>query len=185
MDRHAFWTLIAQARQDAPSPRAMPALLTQRLAAQDAEAILRWCGYFDLYHALSYKSRLWAAAYIITDGCSDDGFDYFRGWLIGQGQACFLAALRDPDSLAAHPLGATPAEGEDMLVVGANAWFQRRGMAPDYAALAEAMRAHAPSAADHAALVATIHYAADIDAPWDGVDGDVEALVPQLAARFG
>jgi hypothetical protein len=33
--------------------------------------------------------------------------------------------------------------------------------------------------------MATIHYAADIDAPWDDVDGDVEALVPQLAARFG
>jgi hypothetical protein len=80
---------------------------------------------------------------------------------------------------------ATPAEGEDMLVVGANAWFQRRGMAPDYAALGEAMRAHAPSAADHATLKATIHYAADIDAPWDDVDGDVEALVPRLAARFG
>lgn len=185
MDRHAFWTLIEQARQDAPSPDALPALLTQRLAAQDADALLRWCGYFQIYHALSYKSRLWAAAYIITDGCSDDGFDYFRGWLIGQGQACFLAALRDPDSLAAHPLGATPAEGEGMLAVGGAAWFQHQGMEPDHVALGEAMRAHAPNEADHAALLATIHYAADIDAPWDDVDGDVEALVPRLAARFG
>jgi len=33
-------------------------------------------------HALmsrSYLGLLWAAAYLISGGCSDDGFDYFRG----------------------------------------------------------------------------------------------------------
>ncbi|MCF7750289.1 DUF4240 domain-containing protein [Bacillus subtilis subsp. subtilis] len=183
MDRHAFWTLIEQARQDAPTPAAMPALLANRLAAQDADTILRWCGYFSIYHALSYKSGVWAAAYIIHNGCSDDGFDYFRGWLIGQGQTCFLAALRDPDSLATHGLGAPLAEGEQMLAAGPNAWFARLGIEQDYPALHEAMKARAPGAADHAALMATLHYADDIDAPWD--DDDVEARVPRLAARLG
>jgi hypothetical protein len=30
----------------------------------------------------------WGAAYLANGGCSDDGFDYFRGWLIGQGRKC-------------------------------------------------------------------------------------------------
>ena len=48
----------------------------------------------------SYRADLWGAAYIINGGCSDDGFDYFRGWLILQGEKTFMDALKDPDSLA-------------------------------------------------------------------------------------
>jgi hypothetical protein len=54
-------------------------------------------------HALmsrSYLMSLWAAAYLINSGCSDDGFDYFRGWLITQGRDVFEAAVADPDALA-------------------------------------------------------------------------------------
>ncbi|MEU1868262.1 DUF4240 domain-containing protein [Streptomyces gardneri] len=29
--------------------------------------------------AASYQAPIWAAAYLINGGCSDDGFDYFRG----------------------------------------------------------------------------------------------------------
>jgi hypothetical protein len=29
---------------------------------------------------------MWVAAYLMNGGCSDDGFDYFRGWLIAQGR---------------------------------------------------------------------------------------------------
>jgi hypothetical protein len=42
---------------------------------------------------------LCAAAYIINSGCSDDGLEYFRRWLIGQGETVYTAALRDPESL--------------------------------------------------------------------------------------
>ena len=48
----------------------------------------------------SYRTPLWAAAYVINGGCSDDGFDYFRGWLIVQGRQVFERAVADPDALA-------------------------------------------------------------------------------------
>jgi hypothetical protein len=44
---------------------------------------------------------LWGAAYLIHHGCSDDGFVYFRAWLISQGRAIYTAAVENPDSLAA------------------------------------------------------------------------------------
>lgn len=57
----------------------------------------------------------WAAAYVINGGCSDDGFEYFRGWLITQGREVFQQALSDADSLADHPpVQAAAAEWEDL-----------------------------------------------------------------------
>jgi hypothetical protein len=32
---------------------------------------------------------LWALAYIVKRGCSDDGFDYFRLWVISKGKQAF------------------------------------------------------------------------------------------------
>jgi hypothetical protein len=43
--------------------------------------------------AQSYRLDLWGAAYLVNGGCSDDGFDYFRGWLLRQGRATWQAAL--------------------------------------------------------------------------------------------
>ena len=43
---------------------------------------------------------MWGAAYLINGGCSDDGFVYFRAWLIAQGRATYSAAVADPDTLA-------------------------------------------------------------------------------------
>jgi len=49
---------------------------------------------------LAFRWELWGAAYIIANGCSDDGFVYFRYWLISMGQQVFQEALKDPESLA-------------------------------------------------------------------------------------
>ncbi|MEU4667047.1 DUF4240 domain-containing protein [Amycolatopsis sp. NPDC023774] len=63
----------------------------------------------------SYRSSLWAAACLINGGCSDDGFDYFRGWLLTQGREVFTRALADPDSLADVPaVRAAAAESEEL-----------------------------------------------------------------------
>ncbi|MFC9293106.1 DUF4240 domain-containing protein [Streptomyces sp. NPDC057011] len=102
MDKQTFWKLIETARaavaDDRVAERAAQ-LLADRPEAEIAEAQqVVW----DLL-AESYRSPLWAAAYVINGGCSDDGFDYFRGWLLTQGRAAFETALADPDSLADLP----------------------------------------------------------------------------------
>ncbi|SMQ64345.1 Protein of unknown function [Bacillus sp. OV166] len=55
---------------------------------------------FESYMKESYQSHLWGAAYLIMGGCSDDSFDYFRGWLISQGQEVYEKTLKDPEFLA-------------------------------------------------------------------------------------
>ncbi len=48
----------------------------------------------------AYSWELWAAAYIIGGGCSDDSFSDFRSTLISMGREIFERTLADPQSLA-------------------------------------------------------------------------------------
>ncbi|MDB5805516.1 MAG: hypothetical protein JWN73_2838 [Betaproteobacteria bacterium] len=66
-------------------------------------------------------------AYLVNSGCSDDGFEYFRCWLIGQGGAYFEAALKDPERAADNAQPGEDAEGEDLLYAAASAYESRTG----------------------------------------------------------
>ncbi|MEV4139673.1 DUF4240 domain-containing protein [Dactylosporangium sp. NPDC049742] len=112
------WRLISTARADlggSPSSDDVAAAVVRLLRSRPAADIAAFeQPLWDLL-AVSYRADLWAAAYLINGGASDDGFDYFRGWLIGQGRETFERALADPDSLATHPaVVAAAAEGEDL-----------------------------------------------------------------------
>jgi hypothetical protein len=48
----------------------------------------------------AYTYDLWAACGIVNAVCSDDGFYYFRSWLITQGEKVYEDALKDPETLA-------------------------------------------------------------------------------------
>ena len=84
MDTEGVWRLVEQARGDTGGDDAeavaarMTALLAQR---EPAEIVAFVQPLWDLLIA-SYRADLWAAAYMINGGASDDGFDYFRGWLV-------------------------------------------------------------------------------------------------------
>jgi hypothetical protein len=45
---------------------------------------------------------------LINGGFGDDGFEYFRGWLIVQGREVFERSVADPDSLADLPVIGPP-----------------------------------------------------------------------------
>lgn len=74
--------------------------LVEQLASRSASEIADYEIHFQTALEQSYTSSLWAAAYIILGGCSDDSFDYFRGWLIACGQEVFESAVQNPDNLA-------------------------------------------------------------------------------------
>ncbi|MEV6239503.1 DUF4240 domain-containing protein [Lentzea sp. NPDC051838] len=106
MDSNTFWTLIADARAQVTDPSdsdAVAAAASSLLASRPpADIVAAQQVLWDLL-TRSYQNPLWAAAYLINGGCSDDGFDYFRGWLLMQGQAVYESVLADPDSLASLP----------------------------------------------------------------------------------
>lgn len=105
MDTEGFWQLIGRAQSAAGDDGdAVATSAVDLLAAMSAEEIV--LAHQALWDQLarSYAAPLWAAGYVINGGCSDDGFEYFRGWLITQGREVFERALADPDSLADLPV---------------------------------------------------------------------------------
>ncbi|GGP32134.1 hypothetical protein GCM10010287_24150 [Streptomyces variabilis] len=106
MDRQRFWQIIEAARDRAPAPgdaEDVARRAASHLAAHPVEEIVAAQQALWGLMADSYTNPLWAAAYVINGGCSDDGFDYFRGWLIAQGREIFERAVADPDALADCP----------------------------------------------------------------------------------
>ncbi|HET9518281.1 MAG TPA: DUF4240 domain-containing protein, partial [Actinoplanes sp.] len=103
------------------------------LAAGDPEQIVAWGRHLDKVLAASYTEDLWAAAYLINGGCSDEGFDDFRGWLVAQGREVVARAVREPDSLAELPVVRASADsgaelyGGEVLRIARSAYREATG----------------------------------------------------------
>ena len=121
ISKDTFWEMIAQGREAcAGNLDALVHWLEDKLAEMGPEAALEFDAIVHAYYGLAYKYGLWNAASIMCNGCTDDGFWDFLGWLIAQGREVYLAALKDPDSLAE-------------LLVCKNCWF------PDIAYVGDAV----------------------------------------------
>lgn len=96
MNKEQFWQLISEMNAQEETSE----WLMEQLASRSENEITDYEIHFQTAFKESYTSSLWATSYIIFGGCSDDAFDYFRGWLIACGQEVFELAMQDPDSLA-------------------------------------------------------------------------------------
>lgn len=104
MDDNTFWKLIESAKAAAgPDDDARPDALEALLLKLDMEALVAFQKRYEGYLLRANRWDLWGAAYLMNGGCSDDGFKYFRDWLISEGRSTYEGALADPDSLAAFP----------------------------------------------------------------------------------
>lgn len=100
MDTKTFWQLIEASKSaGGGDPDTQVAALQEKLQSVPESEIVEFDRLLHGQLDRSYRRDLWAAAYIINGGCSDDGFDYFRAWLIAQGREVFEQALQDPETL--------------------------------------------------------------------------------------
>lgn len=101
MNATTFWTIVDEAAKKAKGDQdKFISALTKKLKAFSPEEIVAFDGQFRAQMDRLYTWELWGAAYLILGGCSDDGFEYFRAWVISQGKAVAEAAATAPDSLA-------------------------------------------------------------------------------------
>jgi hypothetical protein len=101
MSEATFWQLIAETRAAAGNDTGEQShLLQDRLSKLPAQAILGFERIRRRLDRRAYTWDIWGAAYVIQDGCSDDCFRDFRGYLISLGRGPYENALRNPDSLA-------------------------------------------------------------------------------------
>ena len=129
-----FWAVIGRATAERPvSPAEVAKRAAADLAGHDPDEIVAWGRHLDKVMVASGTQDLWAAAYLINGGCSDEGFDNFRGWLIAHGREAVARSVRSPDSLADVPVVRAAAENgavfeaEEVLSIAADAYAQATG----------------------------------------------------------
>lgn len=100
MDEQAFWDIIDRARASA---KPFHQALIDDLAARGEQEILDYSDRFDDAAGALDRWDVWAAAYLMGRGCSDDSFTGFKAGLVAQGRDWYSRVLTSPDSLADHP----------------------------------------------------------------------------------
>jgi hypothetical protein len=128
MNEAEFWRIIETANYSSAGDGYKQAdLLVEYLSQLSEGEILDFDYIFNKLHDEAYDYNLWAAAYIIGGGCSDDGFTDFRAWLIAQGQEVYEKALAEPESLADYVESGQDAELEVLNYVSQKAYELKTG----------------------------------------------------------
>jgi hypothetical protein len=128
MDLAQFWKIVDVSREKADGDvNAQIETLAEEVRKLPVEEVISFGDHFhDRWYEANLK-KLWAAAYLLSGGCSDDGFMDFRGRLIARGQKVFEAALKDPDSLAEVVEEDEECQIEGFQYIAALAWAEKTG----------------------------------------------------------
>ncbi|WP_042352565.1 DUF4240 domain-containing protein [Bacillus massiliigorillae] len=99
MTEALFWELLKKCKLKGEYAEEQIEWLITHLSKKSIKDIVKFDYIFNTYYKTSYTSELWAAAYIILGGCSDDCFDYFRAWVLYLGKKEYETAINDPQTL--------------------------------------------------------------------------------------
>ena len=126
MDRDTFWQIIDDARKSTNDIDGVAPIVVEYLKAQELDEIISFAQNMSDILDETYRWDLWAVGYIVNGGCSDDGFEYFRAWLVAQGRERFEAALDNPEVIGDW---AIPDENEyeDLMSAGWDAFHAKTG----------------------------------------------------------
>ncbi|MCL2363484.1 MAG: DUF4240 domain-containing protein [Defluviitaleaceae bacterium] len=181
MNSKKFWEIIGEARMQASGWEEMMEPLVSMLEQLEEAEIFHWQLIFEEYQHLSRKNKLWAAAYVINGGCSDDGFDYFRAWLTAQGKEICIKSLYDPESLATLDM-VEYAEFEDIMSAASTAYFKKLGISPDYDRYYNEHSKYSLTDAQRDEIAIEIKYASDIDTDWK--ENNLKEWLPKLCEKY-
>lgn len=129
MDEARFWAIVDRTARHKVDPEQQVEALRSELVALSAEEVVSFHNAFEAQLARAYTWDLWAVAHVAHGGASDDGFEYFRRWMVSQGRAAFEHLLAHPDDLpdmlAADVAGVL--EFEEILYVTDEVWAVKTG----------------------------------------------------------
>ncbi|MFF5111522.1 DUF4240 domain-containing protein [Streptosporangium sp. NPDC000509] len=103
MDADAFWALIEQSGRETRTQKRRLIWLDAQLSELPADDIIDFQMWLDVCEYRSNTWELWVAYLLTLPLGSDDGFLYFRYWLVGLGRGTFERVVADPDTLIEVP----------------------------------------------------------------------------------
>jgi len=165
MPEERFWELIVVSHKKADGEMAMQIeeleVLLQKVPLQE---VITFHNRYRQLRGLAYTWPLWGAAYLMNGGCSDDGFCYWRDWLIAQGPEVYKQALADPEWLVNVEWDDEEMEAEQMAYVPAMVFEERTG-SEDFPAISE----------ENFAISGT---------QWREESDDLQRMFPKLWAKY-
>lgn len=99
LDEVIFWNIIDASLKSSKNQDDQETFLVKEIEKLTPKEIIGFRLRTDKLLYDTYNSKMWCAGYIMNGGCSDDGFEYFRNWIISRGKDTYYAAKENPDSL--------------------------------------------------------------------------------------
>lgn len=99
LDEDLYWSIIANSLNRTKNQDDQEQFLIKEIGNLTPTQMIGFRLRTDKLLYDTYNSEMWCAGYIMNRGCSDDGFEYFRNWVISRGKETYYKAKENPDNL--------------------------------------------------------------------------------------
>ncbi|MES2239131.1 MAG: DUF4240 domain-containing protein [Bacteroidota bacterium] len=99
LDEESYWKIIETSLKETKNQEDQEVYLISALEQLSPKEMIGFRLRTDKLLFDSYTSNLWCADYVISNGAMEDGFDYFRCWLVSRGKEAFYKVQENPDYL--------------------------------------------------------------------------------------
>ncbi|MCF3112062.1 DUF4240 domain-containing protein [Niabella sp. CC-SYL272] len=99
LDEDLYWSIIDKSLKNTDDQETQEQFLIKEIGKLTPKQMIGFRLRTDQLLYDTYSSEMWCAGYIMNGGCSDDGFEYFRNWVISRGRDTYLKAKQNPDNL--------------------------------------------------------------------------------------
>lgn len=99
LDESRFWDIVDRSVKNTNNQEEQRLFLIKEIEKLTPKEMIGFRLRTDYLLYNTYTSNFWCAGYIMNGGCSDDGFEYFRNWVISRGKAVYTKAVENPDNL--------------------------------------------------------------------------------------
>ncbi|MES2453892.1 MAG: DUF4240 domain-containing protein [Bacteroidota bacterium] len=99
LDEDLFWAIVDESPKNTDHLDDQELFLIKAIEKLTPQEMIGFRLRTDKLLFDSYTSEMWCAGYLMNGGCSDDGFEYFRNWVISRGKDTYYKAKENPDTL--------------------------------------------------------------------------------------
>lgn len=99
LDEDLYWSIIDLSLKNTSNQDSQEQFLINEIGKLTPKQMIGFRLRTDKLLYDTYNSEMWCAGYIMNGGCSDDGFEYFRNWVISRGKDIYYKAKQNPDNL--------------------------------------------------------------------------------------
>ncbi len=134
MSYQAFWSIIDSSASHEATPQMLLDHHAERLSLLSPDELVAYEMALDEELRRAYSWNLIGVADILNRGVTDDGFLYFRLWLISKGNKVFETAIQSPDDIVSAALSPGPGgyyELEGLLFTAKEVWSRKTGQDTD------------------------------------------------------